>query len=141
MALLTLLVLAAATPLPPAALERDVRALIGICSSTAPSLSPDGKQVAFLSNVIGSPQVWTVSTAGGWPELVTTFDDPVSGVEWSPAGDWLAVQVAPGGGFRKLPNRVRACGGDDLLLPRVPLGRRNARVHGGRPLSPRPDSR
>jgi hypothetical protein len=87
MALLTLLVLAAATPLPPAALERDVRALIGIRSSTAPSLLPDGKQVAFLSNVIGSPQVWTVSTAGGWPELVTTFDDPVSGVEWSPAGD------------------------------------------------------
>ena len=87
MTLFTLLVLAVATPAPPAALERDVRALIGIRSSTAPSLSPDGKRVAFLSTVTGSPQVWTVSTAGGWTELVTTFDDTVYGVEWSSAVD------------------------------------------------------
>jgi len=112
MALLTLLLLAAATPTPPAALERDVRALIGIRSSTAPSLSPDGKRVAFLSNVTGSPQVWTVSTSGGWPELVTTFDDPVSGVEWSPAGEWLAVQVAPGGGMNTQVWRMRTDGSE-----------------------------
>jgi Tol biopolymer transport system component len=72
-----------------------VGALIGIRTSNAPSLSPDGKRVAYLTNITGSPQVWTVSTQGGWPELVTSFDDPVTGVEWSPAGDWLAVQVAP----------------------------------------------
>ena len=93
MALLALLVLAAGTPAPSAALERDVRALIGIRTSTAPSLSPDGKRVAFLSNVTGSPQVWTVSTAGGWPELVTpSTTRSLRGVV--PAGDRLAVQVA-----------------------------------------------
>ena len=55
-ALLALLLLAAGAPDPAASLERDVRALIGIRTSSAPSLSPDGKRVAFLSNITGSPQ-------------------------------------------------------------------------------------
>ena len=118
MALLALLVLAAGTAPPTAALERDVRSLIGIRTSTGPSLSPDGKRVAFLSNVTGSPQVWTVSTAGGWPELVTTFDDPVTHVAWSPAGDWLAVGVAPGGGMNQQVWRMRPDGSEAQRITR-----------------------
>ena len=30
---------------------------------------------------------------------MTALDDPVSSVEWSPSGDWLAISVAPGGGM------------------------------------------
>ena len=118
MALLALLVLAAGTAPPTAALERDVRSLIGIRTSTGPSLSPDGKRVAFLSNVTGSPQVWTMSTAGGWPELVTTFDDPVTHVAWSPAGDWLAVGVAPGGGMNQQVWRMRPDGSEAQRITR-----------------------
>ncbi|HET9156411.1 MAG TPA: S9 family peptidase [Myxococcaceae bacterium] len=118
MSLLTLLVLAASAAPPTAALERDVRSLIGIRTSTGPSLSPDGKRVAFLSNVTGSPQVWTVATAGGWPELVTTFDDPVTHVEWSPAGDWLAVSVAPGGGMNQQVWRMRPDGSESRRITR-----------------------
>ena len=118
MALLALLVLAAGTAPPTAALERDVRSLIGIRTSTGPSLSPDGKRVAFLSNVTGSPQVWTVSTAGGWPELVTTFEDPVTQVAWSPAGDWLAVGVAPGGGMNQQVWRMRPDGSEAQRITR-----------------------
>jgi len=118
MALLALLVLAAGTAPPTAALERDVRSLIGIRTSTGPSLSPDGKRVAFLSNVTGSPQVWTMSTAGGWPELVTTFEDPVTQVAWSPAGDWLAVGVAPGGGMNQQVWRMRPDGSEAQRITR-----------------------
>jgi dipeptidyl aminopeptidase/acylaminoacyl peptidase len=72
-------------------------ARIGRC--TSPTFSPDGKTIAFISDMSGVPQVWTVPTEGGWPRLVTALDDPVSAVQWSPAGDWLAVSVAPGGGM------------------------------------------
>ena len=38
-------------------------ARIGFCSS--PTFSPDGKTIAFVSNMSGMPQVWTVPTEGG----------------------------------------------------------------------------
>jgi len=51
MSLLALLLFAASAPQPGASLERDVRALIGIRTSSSPSLSPDGKRVAYLSTI------------------------------------------------------------------------------------------
>jgi dipeptidyl aminopeptidase/acylaminoacyl peptidase len=72
-------------------------ARVGRCGS--PSFSPDGKTLAFVCDMSGVPQVWTTSSQGGWPTLVTTLDDPVTAVEWSPASDWLALSVAPGGGM------------------------------------------
>ena len=72
-------------------------AKIGFANS--PSFSSDGRRIAYLTNISGSPQVWVVSADGGYPEQVTAFDDPVTGVDWSPDGKWIAVQVAPGGGM------------------------------------------
>ncbi len=74
-------------------------ARIGFCFS--PSFSPDGKRLAFLSNLTGVPQVWTVATEGGWPRSVTALDDPVGNVKWSPDGTVLAIEVAPGGGMNR----------------------------------------
>jgi dipeptidyl aminopeptidase/acylaminoacyl peptidase len=66
----------------------------------SPTFSPDGSQVAFISDLNGIPQVWIVPASGGFPRLVTTGNDPVAmAVEWSPAGDWLAYTVVPGGGL------------------------------------------
>jgi len=56
------------------------------------------------------PQVWTMPTAGGYPSLVTSFDDPVGFVTWSPDGQWLAFNVAPGGGFNEQIYIVRPDG-------------------------------
>jgi dipeptidyl aminopeptidase/acylaminoacyl peptidase len=72
-------------------------ARVGRCGS--PSFSPDGKTLAVVCDMSGLPQIWTVPEEGGWPTLVTTFDDPVSGVSWSPNSDWLAFSIAPGGGM------------------------------------------
>jgi dipeptidyl aminopeptidase/acylaminoacyl peptidase len=72
-------------------------AKVGWCGS--PSFSPDGKRIAFISNMSGSPQIWMVPTEGGWPTQLTALDDPVGTVSWSPDGEWLAFSVAPGGGM------------------------------------------
>jgi len=82
-------------------LERSVALMGRIGFATSPSFSPDGKTLAFVSNLNGIPQVWTMPTTGGFPKLVTAFDDPVGFVTWSPDGNWLAFNVAPGGGFNE----------------------------------------
>ncbi len=91
-------------------LERSVAlmARIGFCNG--PTFSPDGKRVAFISNLGGSPQIWTVPVDGGWPEPVTASDDPVTNVEWSPRGAWIAFSLAPGGGMNEQIYLVRPDG-------------------------------
>lgn len=82
-------------------LEASVARMARIGSCSAPGFSPDGTRVAFLSNLNGMPQVWVVSTQGGWPELITSLDDQVRDVSWSPDGTWLAFSLAPGGGMNQ----------------------------------------
>jgi Tol biopolymer transport system component len=38
---------------------------IGDCSY--PTFSPDGKTLAFVSNMSGTEQLWSVPLTGGWP--------------------------------------------------------------------------
>ncbi len=101
--LLALLALSSAAPslAQPDDLERSVALMAKIASATSPSFSPDGKRIAYVSNLNGIPQVWIVDAAGGYPQLVTAFDDPVGFVEWSPDGAWLAFTLAPGGGHER----------------------------------------
>lgn len=82
-------------------LERAVALMAKVGSANAPSFSPDGSRVAFVTNISGLPQVWTMPAAGGYPVLVTAFDDPVGFVRWSPDGGWLVFNVAPGGGLNE----------------------------------------
>jgi len=69
----------------------------GACSS--PSFSPDGVNIAFISNMSGVPQVYVMPVAGGFPVQITALEDAVDGVTWSPTGEYLAFSVAPGGGL------------------------------------------
>ncbi len=70
---------------------------LNIRSSTAPALSPDGKHVAFLTNITGTPQVWMINAEGGWPEQMTFYEDRVDFVRWSPEGTGLLFGKAKGG--------------------------------------------
>ena len=92
----------------PLAVEVARMARVSACWS--PSFSPDGQQIAFISNISGIPQVWTVPAAGGWPRLVTALDDQIGQVTWSPDGRWLAFSMAPGGGMNSQVYLVRPDG-------------------------------
>ena len=67
-------------------LETRVATMARVGGASSPSFSPDGSRLAFVSNLSGQPQVWTIPTAGGFPELVTPLEDPVGQVRWSPGG-------------------------------------------------------
>lgn len=109
-------------------LNRAVTLMAKICFAASPSFSPDGKRVAFVSNLNGIPQVWVMPGDGGFPTLVTAFDDPVGFVSWSPDGAWLAFNVAPGGGFNEQIYVVRP---DGTGLRRVTEGGKENNFLGG----------
>src|SRR5690242_5654900 len=83
--------------------KRDVAATVArmarVGSAVSPRFSPDGKWISYISNMSGVPQVWMVPAEGGYPRMVTNSDDPVTSVDWSPASDWIAITLAPGGGL------------------------------------------
>lgn len=92
----------------------QLMAKIGCCWS--PTFAPDGEQLAFVSDLSGSPQVWRIPVSGGFPLAVTAFDEQVKRVIWSPAGEWLAVESAPGGGMNTQIDMVRPNGAERSRL-------------------------
>src|SRR5467141_159792 len=54
--------------------------------------SPDGKTVAFISNITGRNNLWLVSAGGGWPSQLTISDQRQAAPAWSKDGKWIAYQ-------------------------------------------------
>lgn len=77
--------------------EISIEKYLNIRSASSPSFSPDGKRIAFLTNVSGTNQVWMTDANGGEPKQITNYDDNVSFVRWLPAGKGLIFGKAIGG--------------------------------------------
>ena len=90
-----------------------------------PSVSPDGKQIAYLSNSGGQGNVWVANIGGtGPPQQLTTESDPavvVGAPIWSPASDWIVYIKTRAG--RNSHWLIKSDGSDHHLLAE---GGRNA---------------
>jgi dipeptidyl aminopeptidase/acylaminoacyl peptidase len=62
--------------------------------------SPDGRRVAFLTDITGVPQAWEVPIGGGWPEQLTFHEERISGIHYSPTENRLLFSMDTGGNER-----------------------------------------
>ncbi|HEU5166528.1 MAG TPA: prolyl oligopeptidase family serine peptidase, partial [Chitinophagaceae bacterium] len=62
--------------------------------ASQPAWSPDGKQLAFVRTVNGSPQIFILSFAGGEPMQLTKFKYGASAPRWSPDGKQIAFAAS-----------------------------------------------
>ncbi|HVA92027.1 MAG TPA: LpqB family beta-propeller domain-containing protein, partial [Chloroflexota bacterium] len=69
-------------------------------SANGAGFSPDGETLAFLTDITGVPQLWTVPAAGGWPDQRTFGAERVAGLAYAPVGDRLLFQMDTGGDER-----------------------------------------
>jgi dipeptidyl aminopeptidase/acylaminoacyl peptidase len=63
-------------------------------SSTAPEWSPDGKQIAFLSDRTGKQQLYLIAANGGESIQLTSVETSVTNFEWAPSGKLIAYTSA-----------------------------------------------
>ncbi len=80
-------------------------------SVTECRLSPDGNTVAFVSDITGALELWTVPAAGGWPSQLSNLGEQASDIRWSPDGRWIVFTSDYGGNERRDLYRVSAAGG------------------------------
>lgn len=85
-----------------------------IRSAYAPTWSPDGRRIAFLTDITGVAQVWEVSSGGGWPDQLTFHEERVSGVEYSPVGNSLMFGMDSGGDEKAQIHLLEESGEHDL---------------------------
>ncbi len=74
-----------------------IQQYLNIKSASSPSMSPDGREVAYLSNATGTTQVWATLISSPKPVQLTNYEDNVSFVRWLSDGSGMIFGKAKGG--------------------------------------------
>ena len=91
-----------AGPLTVDELRYGLERYLSIKSAYAPSFSPDGRRIAYLSDTTGLPQVWSVALHRreddpAWPQQLTAGNERVGFVSYARSRDAIAYGVDSGG--------------------------------------------
>ncbi len=95
---------------------------VAATSSWSPSLSPDGRRIAYVSDAMGCPRLFVSELDGQNERPVDAGVEPIQEVHWSVDGEWLALLIAPGGSPRTEVWAVRPSGADLRKVPLEPGG-------------------
>ena len=96
----------------------DIERYLNVRSASGASFAPSG-DLAFLLDVTGTPQVWTLSEPEGWPDQRTFADERVTFASFSPARDELIFGRDEGGNERVRLHRLDP-DGSEVDLTRSP---------------------
>ena len=100
------------------ALDALATDLVDAWGCWGPTLTADGRQMAYVSDRSGVPALWVQANEEGpvgpgpAPRRLSLSADPVLAAHWSPDGSWVACGVASGGGVRSEVWVVRPDGTD-----------------------------
>ena len=78
-------------------------------------LSPDGKTLAYIRSISGVPQLWTISTEGGFPTQLT-FGESITFFKWTPSGKDLLISKDDAGNERESFSLLSADGTRENVL-------------------------
>ena len=83
--------------------------------------SPDGRRIAFLTDITGVPQAWEVPSGGpSWPEQLTFHEERISGIQYSPKENRLLFSMDAGGNERSQLFLLEGLTGEERDLTRAP---------------------
>ena len=103
-------------------LRTTIERIAGVVGSWCPSISPDGRQIAYVTDRSGLPRLEVAhldpagERADRTPRQVSRPDQEVISVAWSPDGRWLTYLVSPEGSIRAQLHAIRPDGTDHRAL-------------------------
>jgi dipeptidyl aminopeptidase/acylaminoacyl peptidase len=103
-------------------LRDKIESIAGVVGSWCPSISPDGRQIAYVTDRSGLPRLEVAhldpngDDADRPPRQVSLADQEVISVAWSPDGHWLVYLVSPNGFIRAQLHAIRPDGTDHRAL-------------------------
>ncbi|MGB5015212.1 MAG: hypothetical protein WBO68_14420, partial [Pyrinomonadaceae bacterium] len=74
-----------------------IQQYLNIKSASSPSFSPDGREMAYLTNVTGTAQVWSTVISSPKPRQLTNYEDNIGFVKWLGDGSGIIFGKAKGG--------------------------------------------